>query len=153
MFKKNKLIIITLSVVVIFSLLVVLFYTIPYIRLNELILYTNKNVVENIDDETLISNENMKAMQIIDKKDLLNTLANDSVYISVKTKKKSKLVSWNEMHFICDITVIGKDAYSSAEIFKYFKTKKIIFAYDENKWKIISVCDQEKKTGDGDELK
>ena len=104
-------------------LCVIAFYSLPYIKANSLIVYVNKNAINEVQKDSWVSEEEMKLLQIIDESAL-----SDDLNISVKTSTSVTNVSWSKISFLYNINVVIKDGETQEEIDRYQGKRTVDFS-------------------------
>lgn len=130
--RSVKLFIAVLSVLLVLLMGCIAYFTIPFVKSNDLILAANKNEITTVTEDAFISLDNFKSLQIVEAEDF------EEVYVELKTKKKVKILSVDKVSVYCDIKADVMDD-NWDKIAEYQGEKEILFKFSNFKWNVIEV--------------
>lgn len=134
-----RLLIITLILIFITIMAVITFYSIPYVKCNNLIISANKNKsnfssLDAENEEVFISKDDYDKLIIVPADEI-----NDNRYIKIKSNKKLSLDSVNSLELKCHIVAKVFDYDTFEELNEYTDDILITFVFKDFKWKVINV--------------
>lgn len=128
---KKLTLIIILLVIVSILLSVAAFYSVPFIRGNNHVIYANKNIVEEYNGPDWID---FQELQLLSDETIL---ADHN--ITVRTRVAPKWYSWREMSICYDITAVARDMDTGEVIEKKQGTVTLTFLFKDMQWIAVSV--------------
>lgn len=133
------LIIITFILIFIAAMAVITFYSIPYVKCNNLIISANKNKsdfssLSTENDEVFISKDDYDKLTIVPTDEI-----NDDRYIKIKSNKKLSIDSANSLVLKCHIVAKVTDYDTFEELNEYKGDVLITFVFKDFKWKVDNV--------------
>ena len=131
---KKWILVVAAGVILLSSLLAVVYYSFAFVKLNDCIVFVNKNGVQESEESDGISNSQIKQFQIVE-----DEFIEENFYIQIKTRKKITNLSVSKISFLCDITVTVKDWESFDEVKVYNQKQETNFYFEDFKWKVDSV--------------
>jgi len=133
--KKGVMFIICISIVMVLVLSVCAFFSIPFVKLNNLSKSLNNgNTTANISDDAShwVTNQCMDALTIVDE-------INEDEYAEIKNKKSIKEISFNKIVIDCDIYIKVRD-WETWEVIKEYNANRIVtFRFSKWQWRIENV--------------
>ena len=134
--KKKVILFVSIGFVALVLMVTACFYVIPFNRLNDMILYANKNNADAYGQASWVSDEDMMTLDITD-----HSVDKENHYISVSTKKNIEAISLNKLVILCDIRVSVQDGDTYEEIKAFNEKKKVSFSFADFAWAVESVQD------------
>lgn len=131
---KRKCFIYAIIFIVVVLAIILIFYTAPFVKGNNSVVYANKNVIDINSKSVWTSSSNLKKLQIVDE-----SLIQDNHFISIKTKSSINILSWNQILITYKINATVSDWDSLEKIKEYQETKTIVFKFLRLKWIIDNV--------------
>lgn len=130
----KKLALVVVCVFCVSLVLIVAYFSVAFIKLNDCIVYVNKNGVQESEESDWISNSQIKQFQIVE-----DEFIGENFYIQIKTRKKISHLSINKITFRCDVKATVKDWESFDEVKVYNQKQEANFYFEDFKWKVESV--------------
>ncbi len=131
---KRRCFIYAIIFIVVVLAIILIFYSAPFVKGNNSVVYANKNVIDINNKSVWTSSSNFKKLQIVDE-----SLIQDNHFISIKTKSSINILSWNQILITYKINATVSDWDSLEKIKEYQETKTIVFKFLRLKWIIDNV--------------
>ena len=120
--------------------LVVVFYAIPFVKVNNLLKTANNRTLSEIEEvfndrtyRTFISQSDYVKMHIVE--DELNA----EEYVKVTAKKKVKLLNIYSLKITCDTKIAVYNTESMTPIKKYTRNLTVNYFFKNGRWTVTSV--------------
>lgn len=131
--KKKTLLLIMFLVLAVFILSVVTFYLIPFSKVNETIVSSNKTNGYSVDDTSFISQENYEKMCVVNRK------ISDNEYVQIKTKNRFKICAIDKVEITSLVTasIDSLDEVKTKDTYEGYYS--VYLSFEEGKWGVTEV--------------
>lgn len=131
--KKKTLLLIMFLVLAVFILSVVTFYLIPFSKVNETIVSSNKTNGYSVDDTSFISQENYEKMCVVNRK------ISDNEYVQIKTKNRFKICAIDKVEITSLVTasIDSLDEVKTKDTYEGYYS--VHLSFEEGKWGVTEV--------------
>lgn len=120
-------------VLAVFILSVVTFYLIPFSKVNETIVSSNKTNGYSVDDTSFISQENYEKMCVVNRK------ISDNEYVQIKTKNRFKICAIDKVEITSLVTasIDSLDEVKTKDTYEGYYS--VYLSFEEGKWGVTEV--------------
>lgn len=124
---------IAIGVVIITFATILCIYSIPYVKINQAIVYVNKNDVEisGLDVNDWISPQDFKKLDIVEQ-----NISPKNAHVEIDTHSVIKSFSYNKLIIRVDITAKVRDLETFEIINCYSQTRTISCSFNHLKWTV-----------------
>lgn len=130
---KKIILYIGLCVLVMILAAATVFYSVPYIKLNDWVVFANKSDINQIEDDSeWISAENFKKLRVVES-------VGEEEFVQLKTKKKIQFKSFGRIDIKCEIYAYKTLKGTNEKTAEYNAEKTVGFEFKDFKWVVNRV--------------